>query len=251
MLGFLSLQGVAVAHFHILIPENPLPKKGDEVRVVYRFGHPFEHEIQDAAKPARGRVICPDGKVLDISQRFQPFKDREGKRGFSVSFMAEQRGDYVLVAESPPFPFSEVGEFLQDTTKVVVHVQSQKNWDAGLGQLLEIQPLNRPYGIFPGMAVNFRLADLPKDITVPAKGWLFEWEKFNHAPPKDIPSPEWVTFSAKGDDRGRVTVTPNQLGWWVVSTTSEPVEGLVDGKKARISKRTSFWFHVGSLQEGK
>lgn len=195
--------------------------------------------------------FVPTAKFSISANAFNPSRTARGNEGFLFPLWRNSGAIMFWWQNHPPFPFSEVGEFLQDTTKVVVHVQSQKNWDAGLGQLLEIQPLNRPYGIFPGMAVNFRLADLPKDITVPAKGWLFEWEKFNHAPPKDIPSPEWVTFSAKGDDRGRVTVTPNQLGWWVVSTTSEPVEGLVDGKKARISKRTSFWFHVGSLQEGK
>ncbi len=45
----------------------------------------------------------------------------------------------------------EEQEFLEDSIKVVVHVQAQKGWDASAGDAIEIMPLTRPYGLQPGM----------------------------------------------------------------------------------------------------
>jgi hypothetical protein len=62
-------------------------------------------------------------------------------------------------------------EFLQDSVKVVLHVQAQKGWDAvaGLaGSGLELVPLTRPYGLQPGIAFQAQVLADGKPLLDPA-----------------------------------------------------------------------------------
>lgn len=43
----------ASAHYHMLLPDKPSAKAGEAVAFTYQFGHPFEHELADAAKPKK------------------------------------------------------------------------------------------------------------------------------------------------------------------------------------------------------
>jgi len=68
----------------------------------------------------------------------------------------------------------EDGIYLEDTVKVVLHVQAQKGWDGRVDEgAFELLPLTRPYGLEPGLVFQAR-AMLPdgakeKAVTQPVE----------------------------------------------------------------------------------
>jgi len=117
---------------------------------------------------------------------------------YQLRFTPQQRGDYVFVLQTPAIWMEEDGEFLQDTVKVVLHVQAQKGWDATSRDDFEFVPLTRPYGLRSGMVfqaqiragVEVRKAPgaagasyLTQDSVKPLAGALVEVESYTAAPP--------------------------------------------------------------------
>ena len=58
------------AHFNMLLPVEPTARKGQAVTFTYQWGHPFEHQLFDAPKPTSLLVLAPDGKKLDLTDKF-------------------------------------------------------------------------------------------------------------------------------------------------------------------------------------
>src|SRR4051812_3002478 len=148
---------LAPAHFHILLPDRHSVKKDESVTLLYRWGHPFEHQLFDAPKPEKLIVIAPDGKVTDLTKKLEKIKhttpDKKEVVAFRLKYTPTKRGDYTFVLYAPPIFLEEDGEFVEDMVKVVVHVQAQINWDAEDPSRpdLHVRPLTRPYGLQPGM----------------------------------------------------------------------------------------------------
>ena len=66
----------ATAHFNMLLPDKHSVKKGEEVIFTYQWGHPFEHQLFDAPKPAHVYVLSPDGKKTDLTEKLEEAKAR-------------------------------------------------------------------------------------------------------------------------------------------------------------------------------
>src|SRR5207253_997917 len=98
-LVFVVVTGAAPlrAHFHILLPQAPAADRGAAVEVVYRWGHPFEHQIFDADVPQDWFVLTPDGTKTDLLPASVKLGDRGGTVAFRASFSPKQRGDYTCV----------------------------------------------------------------------------------------------------------------------------------------------------------
>src|SRR5207248_3223291 len=109
---------------------------------------------------------------------------------YSLRFTPAHRGDYVFVLQTPPIWLEEDEVFVQDTVKVVLHVQAQKGWDAAVREDFEFTPLTRPYGLEPGMVFQAQLGARPSG---PATGVPVEVERYNAAPPKELPPDEQIT----------------------------------------------------------
>src|SRR4051794_7451952 len=148
------LAPAAGAHFNILLPQSASARKGQAVTFLYRFGHPFEHELFDAPPPVRLYVIGPDGKQSDLGKTLEkvqvPGGDKKDVTAYRFRFTPGQRGDYTFILETPPIWLEEDREFVQDTVRVVLHVQAQKGWDAAPDPSFALVPLTRPYGLRAG-----------------------------------------------------------------------------------------------------
>src|SRR5438445_13656285 len=116
----------AHAHYNMLLPEKHSVKKGDEVTFTYQWGHPFEHQLFDAPKPAIAFVLSPDDTKTDLTERLEeakaPSGDKKEATVHRFRFKPQERGDYVFVLRTPLIWMEEEQEFLQDTVKVVLHV---------------------------------------------------------------------------------------------------------------------------------
>jgi nickel transport protein len=236
----------AAAHFNMLMPTNASPKKGEQIFVTYRWGHPFEHELFDAPPPDAVTVVAPDGKTADLTKSLEKISvpAGEGKHvtAYQFRFAPDQRGDYVLLLQTPPIWMEEDGEFLQDNVKVVLHVQAQKGWDAAVRPDFEWAPLTRPYGLEPGVAFQARLqaGGAQKGVV----GALVEIEHYHTEPPKSIPPDEFCTRTAKTDPNGVVTATLADRGWWCLAAGREAGTKERDGKSYPVHERSILWVYV-------
>jgi cobalt/nickel transport protein len=240
----------ARGHYNMLLPQTASAKKGEAVSFTYQWGHPFEHELFSAPKPEKLEVLSPDGKRTDLTGSLQgtEVEQKEGKRttAWRFTFTPPERGDYVFLLQTPPIWMEEDGEFYQDTVKVVLHVQAQKGWDAGVGgNGLEWYPLTRPYGLPAGTVFQARIhsGGVPGQWTRP--GALVEVERYNETRPKELPPDEFITRTLKTDPQGVATTTLPEPGWWCITTSRPGGMREHDGKQRPVRQRSSLWVQVG------
>ena len=247
---FLVLLGVnqAFGHFSMLFPNAPSVKKGDQIAVVYQWGHPFEHQIFDAQPPAQTLAIAPDGKLITLKGEETSISDSNKRhRAEQFRLPADLRGDYVFLTKSAPIWMADDQEFLLDYAKVIVHVQAQKGWDASFSHLVkenadmvEMVPLTRPYGLQPGMTFQAQFLSAGK----PQVAALVEIERYNPAPPGALPADEHITRTAKTDPNGIVTCTLTDPGWWCIAGQCDGGTAMRDGKSFPVRKRAILWVYV-------
>src|SRR5262249_3972038 len=125
-------------HFPMLLPESPAGERDKPVTLLYQWGHPFEHQLFEAAPPKRLAVFAPDGTRTDLAAGLQkvslPGATQKPVTAFRLSFTPKQRGDHTFVLTAGPVWMEEEQLFYQDSVKVVLHVTTQNGWDAATGQ---------------------------------------------------------------------------------------------------------------------
>jgi cobalt/nickel transport protein len=242
--------GPATAHFQMLLPDKASVKRGEAVVVHYRWGHPFEHQLFDAPAPQGVFSISPDGQKTDLTGNLQKAGEvaREKKAAtYRLNFAPEQRGDYLLILNAAPIWMEEEQEFLQDSVKVVLHVQAQKGWDASAGQSFEMMPLTRPYGLQPGMVFQAQAQWQGK----PLAGALIEIERYNAVPPDKLPPDEHITRTGKTDPNGCLACTLPEPGWWCLTAHHDGGQREHDGKMYTVRRRATLWVFVDDKQKSE
>ena len=252
----------ARAHFTMLLPNTASGKKGEEVTILYQFGHPFEHQLFDAPPPTRLLVLNPDGKTRDLTKSLEKTKvkgaDGKDVAAYKLRFTPAERGDYKFVLTTPPIWMPEDKEFLQDTAMVVLHVQAQKGWDKDPLQTFRITPLTRPYGLQAGMVFQARVLERsvpnldglggPPVRDFPLPGLAVFIERFNPAPPKKLPADELITFVTKTDPNGILTSTLPSAGWWSITAQRDAGSRNYDGKDYPLRQRATLWVFVNEKE---
>jgi cobalt/nickel transport protein len=233
-----------VAHYQMLLPQPASAKRNQQVVILYQWGHPFEHQLVDAAAPRKVLVLAPGGGKSDLTAMLKkiavPGADKKSVTAFRLHFTPKERGDYVFVLTTDPIWMDEEKVFYQDTVRVVLHVQDQDGWDTSAGQPFELLPLTRPYGLEPGMVFQAQVLAQGK----PVLGTLVEIEPYNAEPPNELPPDEQITRTAKTDPNGVVTGTLTGPGWWCL--TAQRSGGLEThlGKRYPVRQRTTLWVYV-------
>jgi cobalt/nickel transport protein len=232
------------AHFNMLLPHAASIKRGDPITLTYQWGHPFEHQLFPARAPLGLAAYSPDGKRVDQMAALEKVagttNDTTTPVTYRFRFTPEARGDYLFVLNTPPIWMEEDKEFLQDTVKVIVHVQAQRGWDQSAGQPFEMMPLTRPYGLEPGMVFQAQVLHKGK----PVSGSLVEVERYNPAPPKELPPDEQMTRTAKTDPNGVLTCTLTDPGWWCLTASRDGGKHERAGATYPLRQRTTLWVHV-------
>jgi uncharacterized GH25 family protein len=242
----LSFGANADAHYHMLIANKPSIKSDEEVVVVYQFGHPFEHELADAQEPASALIHRPDGTVLDAKDKFRKIEIAGAKGakhvGFQLTYKPEQRGDHILVVVASPVMLEGEKLPVHDTVKTIIHVQTENGWDShvahGKDQPADLVPLTRPYGLRAGMIFRAAFYDLvlkPNAVAAVVPHSKVEIERYNPAAPKELPPEEHITYSARTDEKGVVSATLPDPGWWAVTAIKSTPKAI---------HRCTLWIHV-------
>jgi uncharacterized GH25 family protein len=240
------------SHYHVFLPDSASVKKDQEVTLTLRFGHPFEHQFFDATAPRQLTITTPDGKKADLTRQLEKttVKGEKGKEvtAYRLKYKPATRGDHVFFLVSGRVYMEEEKDIVQDTVKVILHVQAQKNWDAEAGtSQLELVPLTRPYGLAPGMVFQAELASrsqAPGRMN-PLAGALAEVERFNPTPPATLPADEQITRTVKLDRQGKLITTLPDPGWWSMTVTSpERAQIKFGGKELPMRFRSTLWVFV-------
>lgn len=220
----------ALAHFPIAIPQEPFPQRGEVVRVVYGFGHPFEATRVDAPPLSGAFVHLPSGERQALTPAAH---SAQGVKAWALEFTPQERGDHILVVESKPVGHG--GGSLQDLVKVVIPVSGvQRGWDRSLGLALEVVPLTRPYGLAPGAHLRVQIQALGK----PVPHAKVEVERLNLRAPEPLPAEPFITGVEKANAQGELAVSLTAAGWWVLACEVEGPDG--------VGRRAIFWVLVGS-----
>jgi len=232
------------AHYSMLFPQVASVRRGQEVTILFQWGHPFEHQLGNATAPQRLTAWSPSGKRADLTKTLEevtvPGPEGKKVRAFQCRFMPEERGDFVFILHGSPIWMEEDHEFFVDTVQVVLHVQVQKGWDASLGKGLEMTPLTRPYGLQPGMVFQARILADGQALA----GTTVEVERYNVTPPASLPPDEHITRTAKTDPSGVVTVSLMEPGWSGLTATRTLGKKERDGKSFPIRERVTLWVLV-------
>lgn len=236
--------GAGAAHYHMLLPDPTAAARDQPVRVLYQWGHPFEHELFDADPPERVVVLAPDGTRTDATATLEkttvPAAGGKTVAAYRFPLTPAGRGDYTLVATSPPVWLDDEKVFLRDTVKVVVHARTQNGWDRPAGEGFELVPLTRPYGLEPGTVFQAQALAGGR----PLAGAEVEVERYNPTPPKNLPPDEHVTRRVKTDPNGVATCTLADPGWWCVASRRDGGKRDRDGKAYPVRERAIFWVFV-------
>jgi uncharacterized GH25 family protein len=239
----------------MLLPDRHSTEKGTEVAFTYQWGHPYEHQLFDAPKPVNVFVLSPDGKRTDLEKRLEKANvstaDKKEIAVYRFRFTPEERGDFVFVLTTPPIWMEEEQEFLQDTVRVVLHVQAQKGWDAAVDEPLCLTPLTRPYGLQPAMVFQAQFHERAGKISKPIANALVEIERYHAAPPKELPPDEHITRAAKTDPNGVVTCTLAEPGWWCIAAQRQGGKKERDGKTFPVRERAIHWVYVDDKPAAK
>ena len=227
--------GISLAHFNTIIPDKMDVGRGTTVNFTYFWGHPYEHMVFHTEMPDALRVLTPDDNIVDI----KPEKD--GQR-LKFSYKPAQLGDHILYCDAAAYFVEEEELFWEDHVKQVIHVMAQSGWDRKTGQIIEIVPLIRPYGIEPGF-VFVGQAFLEGE---PLEGASVEIEKYWPKAPNedDLPDETMITRVAKTGPNGLIMYTLDEPGWWVICVSAEHGEMKHDGKSYPVEVRGLFWIHV-------
>ena len=235
---------VVQAHYSMLLPQSVSAHRGQPVTILFQWGHPFEHQLANAAPPSRLTAWSPSGKRADLTKTLQEVAvagpDGKKVRAFQFQFTPEERGDFVFALHGSPIWMEEDHEFSLDTVQVVLHVQAQKGWDASFGKGMEMTPLTRPYGLQPGMVFQARVLADGQALA----GTMVEVERYNASPPANLPPDEHITRTAKTDPAGIVTVSLMEPGWWGLTAARNGGKKEHDGKSFPIRERVTLWVFV-------
>jgi uncharacterized GH25 family protein len=245
VIGFLVLlPDFTRAHYSMFFPQVDSSRSGQPVAVIYQWGHPFEHQLSDAAAPSAVTILTPSGTAVDITKEVEPIDlhapDGKKVRAFRLQFTPQERGDFVFVLRTSPIWIEEDSVFVLDTVQVVLHVQAQMGWDNSLGKGIEMTPLTRPYGLQPGMVFQARVRGHGR----PLAGTLVEIERYNSSPPDVLPPDEHITRTAKTDSDGVVTVSLPEPGWWGLTASRDGGKKERQGKTYPVRERVTLWVFV-------
>lgn len=235
----------------MLLPPTASARKGEALTLTYQWGHPFEHQLFDAPQPQSLIVLAPDGKKTELRDKLEKIalkSEHKEVQAHRLPFTPEQRGDYVFRLQTPPIWMEEDEEFLQDTVKVVLHVQVQKRWDAALGEF-EFLPLTRPYGLRAGTIFQARMP--PHQTGTSEPFGLVEIERYNPEPPKKLPPDEQITRTVKLDPNGVATASLDEPGWWALTISQANGTRMREGKSYRVRRRSTLWVFVDEARREK
>ena len=215
------------AHFNFALPDewSMETSKPNEVQLIW--GHPYEGIYFDAPAIENAKLLKPDGTESTLTPTTTTVTGAEGQaNAWEVSFTPDIKGDYILYADFEPLVVEEEDVAWEDHVKTIIHYKTTEGYDQLTGQVIEIVPLTKPYGleegfIFTGKVLynGMPLADAPIEIEM--------YYPVGVCTEENLPEEPMVTRETRSDPNGIFSFTLDEPGVWVVcaSYTKGTMEG--------------------------
>lgn len=231
------------AHFPILIHDAPLASEGQEVRVIFAVGHPYEQDYEDAEKPAELTAILPSGKKVSLLETLQVGHSEKNVKAWSLTYKPTQKGDTLLALST--VPDISGNSIYQEFIKTYIHVEQQDGWRNRSGQPLEFMPLTRPYGVEPGDVFTGRLMKGDE----PVSGIEVYIEHFEEEVPEMFPAEPFITKVVVTDPNGVFSCTLPSAGWWICAAYVDDVgKAQHEGKEYNLNALAGLWVNVSEAE---
>jgi cobalt/nickel transport protein len=212
VIGFLLCSASsASAHFNFALPDEWSMEQARPNTVQIIWGHPYEGIYFDAPNLTSSGIVNPDGTKTSLSPTEITV---DGNKAWELSFTPDIRGDYIVYADFDALVVEEEEVAWEDHVKAIIHYKTSEGWDHTTGQIIEIVPITRPYGleegfVFAGKAIynGEPLAYAPIEI-----------EKYYPVgdAPDPLPEETMITRETKTDGNGIFVFTLDEPGLWIV-----------------------------------
>ena len=221
ILILLIVSGVANAHFNFFLPEKWHMDTAETNEVEIIWGHPYEGLYFDAPSIKKAGLIKPDGSKVNLTPSNIEVTDVEGSKSkaYKLSFTPSEKGDYIIYADMEALEVDEEEIIWEDHVKAIIQYKTTGGWDQSTGQVIEIIPLVRPYGLEEGFVFVGQALYLGK----PLSGAPVEIEKYYPVGEAPDPLPEWepmITREATTDPNGVFSFTLDEPGIWVTAVAN-------------------------------
>jgi cobalt/nickel transport protein len=249
MAAVLAMAGPVLAHFGMLIPSQATVSKADPktVDLQVSFSHPMEMVGMDMAKPKAFGVMA-GGSKEDLLGALKPAQVM-GKAAWSGRYPLKRPGVYTFFME--PEPYWEPAEdcFIVHYTKVVVPAfGDEEGWDKEVGQIIEIVPLTRPFGLYAGNVFQ-------GIVKLNGKAMPYaevEIEFYNREGQAEAPNEYMVTQAVKADRNGVFTYAAPRAGWWgFAALATADFKLKKDGKDKAVEIGGVVWVYFQDWQMKK
>lgn len=217
----------ASAHFNFFLPDEWSMDGARENSVEIIWGHPYEGIYFDPPTMINSTVLKPDGTKENLPSGEITVTGAEGQvKGREISFTPGIKGDYIVYADFEALVVEEEEVAWEDHVKAVIHHKASRGWDQRTGQIMEILPLTRPYGleegfVFTGQALynGQPLGEAPVEIE--------KYYAVGVCTDENLPDEPMVTRETRSDPNGIFSFTLDEPGVWVVcaSNTVGTIEG--------------------------
>ncbi len=219
--------GIVSGHFNFALPSEWSMDQAEANDIQLIWGHPYEGIYFDAPALENAEVLKPDGTKSDLTPTEITVTGAEDSaKAWEVTFTPDIKGDYIIYADFEALVVEEEDIAWEDHVKAIVHYKTSEGWDQTTGQIMEIVPLTRPYGLEEGFVFTGKvlyngtpLADAPIEIE--------KYYPVGVCTEENIPEEPMVTRETKSDPNGIFSFTLDEPGVWVVCA-SHTVDTMED-----------------------
>ncbi|MGR3490972.1 MAG: DUF4198 domain-containing protein [Shimia sp.] len=219
------LAAPAVAHYGMIIPDDPMVSQEDgrSVALELSFSHPFELDGMVLETP-EAFTVTHEGETTDLLGDLTEATIMD-QPGFTLDYALERPGTYVFAMTPQPYWEPAEDAYITHFTKTYVTAfGDDEGWDTELGLKTEIVPLTKPFANWAGNVFQ-GIVKLDGEAVPYAE---VEVEFYNQEQDVDLPSDLMITQTIKADADGVFTyAVPSEAdGWWgfaALNTAEEPI----------------------------
>jgi len=240
-----ALQGIASAHFLMLIPDSDVKEHSRVIHLWTEFTHPAEggptmhYQIEKSGAFIGGRVFPLHWKKELVPA--MPGSDEMVEK-YETTFTVFRPGVYQFFVEQKPYYEPAEEKYIQQIAKVYVETFGlEEGWQKPVGLRVEIVPLTRPFGLWEGNTFKGRVLINGK----PAPNVRVEIEYYNKNRVR-YPNDALITQVVRTDDQGYFVYTVPWSGWWGFSAITDG--GTYKGKPLELD--AVLWIYAYPKPQG-
>ncbi len=236
--------GLSQAHFAMLLPDPPQLDGGQPaaLNLDLSFCHPRTGQGMDMEKPV-SFGLWHAGRQQNLLPALEAQTHNNGK-AWRARYQITSPGDHIFYATPAPYWEETEKLFIVHHTKVVFNAyDKQDTWDRPIGLPMEIVPLTRPYGLYPGNSFSGVVLLQGK----PLPNCEVEVEYYDRDSQYPAAHDSLITQVVKTNGLGYFTFSFPWPGWWGMAALHDSAPITYNHKTAPLEIGGVLWVYVNEL----